>query len=35
MTDRTARTLFAGFWALFTLAVAAFGFWADLTGAFL
>ena len=35
MTDRTARFLFAGFWALFTLAVAAFGVWADLSGAFL
>ena len=35
MTDRTCRRLFAGFWALFTLAVAAFGVWADLTGAFL
>ena len=35
MTDRTARCLFAGFWAAFTLAAVAFGVWADLTGAFL
>ena len=35
MTDRTARRMFAGFWALFTLAVAGFGLWADLSGAFL